>query len=58
MPVSAVSGHLAGSISVLHHKYPFAEQDALAADFSNRPDATILCYSVVTSGEYVQILSA
>jgi hypothetical protein len=45
-------GHLAGSISVLHHKFPFAEQDPLAAEFSNRPDATILCYAVVSAGEH------
>lgn len=46
------AGHLAASISVLHHKFPFAEQDPLASTVSNRPDATILCYPVISSGEY------
>ena len=44
----SAGGHLAGSISVLHHKFRFEQQDDLA-EVSNRPDATILCYPVISS---------
>lgn len=47
----SAGGHLAASISVLHRRYPFAEDDDLSGRFSNRPDATILCYPVITSDE-------
>ena len=48
----SAGGYLAASISTLHHKCTFPEQDDLAATTSNRPDATILCYPVISSGEF------
>jgi acetyl esterase/lipase len=37
----SAGGHLAGSISTLHHRFPFEAQDDLS-ELSNRPDATIM----------------
>ncbi len=44
----SAGGHLAGSISVMHDRYPFSEEDDLSA-ISNRPDASILCYPVIST---------
>ncbi|MEW6356852.1 MAG: alpha/beta hydrolase [Planctomycetota bacterium] len=48
----SAGGHLAGSLGVLH-----ADPDASPAEddlrqISNRPDAMILCYAVITGGEF------
>jgi acetyl esterase/lipase len=46
----SAGGHLAASLSVLHSRFPFKLEDDLHAH-SNRPDATILAYPVITSSE-------
>jgi acetyl esterase/lipase len=45
----SAGGHLAASLGTLHARYPFAAEDDLAA-VSNRPDALLLCYAVLSSG--------
>ena len=45
----SAGGHLAASLGVFWHKYPFTTEDNLAS-VSNRPDAMIPCYPVITSG--------
>lgn len=46
----SAGGHLAASLGLLWHEYPFTHEDSMAA-ISNRPDAMIPCYPVITSGE-------
>lgn len=45
----SAGGHLAASLGVFWKQYPFADVDSLAS-VSNRPDAMIPCYPVITSG--------
>lgn len=47
----SAGGHLAASLAVLHnHEVLSCRQEI--RDENNRPDAAILCYPVITSGEY------
>ena len=39
----SAGGHLAGSLSTLHARYPFEAEDSLSAH-SNRPDASLPCF--------------
>ena len=47
----SAGGHLAGSLGV-HWKKPYISKNAGIPAGSNRPDALILCYPVITSGEF------
>jgi len=46
----SAGGHLCGSICV--HYVDVIDENAGYSDYSNRPDAAILAYPVITSGEY------
>ncbi len=46
----SAGGHLAGSLAILHDRCDFAAEDDLP-HISNRPDAAILSYAVISSGE-------
>lgn len=46
----SAGGHLVGSLCV--HYGDVVDQDPAYQAFSNRPDAALLCYPVITSGEY------
>ena len=45
----SAGGHLAASLGTLYAEFPFRREDPLAK-ISNRPDAMILCYPVISSG--------
>lgn len=47
---SSAGGHLAAAIGSLWHK-DFAKTDADMPEFINKPNATVLCYPVISSGE-------
>lgn len=47
---SSAGGHLAAAIGSLWHK-DFAKTDDDMPEFINRPNATVLCYPVISSGE-------
>ena len=47
----SAGGHLAASRGVLSERYPFMAEDDLHA-LSNRPDAMILAYPVISSGPF------
>ena len=47
----SAGGHLAASLAV-HHDKPFAIGEPLKQPGYNRPDALVLSYPVITSGEY------
>jgi len=47
----SAGGHLAGSLGV-HFDKPFCAPQAFEAPVSSRPDALILCYPVISSGEF------
>ena len=46
----SAGAHLCGSVCV--HYEDVQEEDSTLSGISNRPDASILCYPVITSGEY------
>ncbi len=48
---SSAGGHLAASAATLGHTYMFTQEDSLAS-FSNIPNALILCYPVITLGQF------
>lgn len=45
----SAGGHLVGSLAVHYRDFALAEETCM--DISNRPDAVLLCYPVITSGE-------
>lgn len=47
----SAGGHLAASLAV-HHEREFCADGGAYAGVSNRPDAAILCYPVITSGRF------
>jgi len=47
----SAGGHLAASLAVLHHNEAFMRVSGIR-DGSNKPNAALLCYSVITSGTY------
>lgn len=47
----SAGGHLAASLGV-HYDKPYLKGNGETDNISNRPDALILCYPVITSGEY------
>lgn len=47
----SAGGHLCGSLAV-HYDVPELKSDGEYQGISNRPDAAILCYPVITSGQY------
>jgi acetyl esterase/lipase len=49
----SAGGHLAASIGVLHHEANAIEDDLQS--ISARPDGLILCYPVISSGEFAHV---
>lgn len=47
----SAGGHLAASLSILHDNEVITSRQKIV-DQNNRPDATILCYPVISSGGY------
>jgi acetyl esterase/lipase len=47
----SAGGHLAASLAVLHHHEAFMRVSGIR-DGSNKPNAALLCYPVITSGKY------
>jgi acetyl esterase/lipase len=47
----SAGGHLAASLAILH-KHPLLAEKLSIVDENNKPDAAVLCYPVISGGEY------